>query len=228
MSNPQDPNQWSGQGWQQPAQPQPDQTQIAPQYGQEQQYGQQPYAAPTGDQTQISQQYQGQWPGQQQPQAQQFGGYQQPQQPQYGQPQFGQDQFGQPAQQFAGQQFGQQPPFGGQQLPVGPKKSKTGLFIGIGAAAIIAIVAIVLIGGYFTGALFGKKFDNAKVNEGVTTVLKQNYNESDTTDVSCKTDGVKVKKDSSFNCTATVGGKQKTVTVTVKDDDGKYEVGAPS
>lgn len=67
MSNPQDPNQWAQQGWQQPGQPgQPpqgsDQTQIAPQFGGQQQ----PYGAPAGDQTQISPQYGGgQWPGQQ-------------------------------------------------------------------------------------------------------------------------------------------------------------------
>ncbi|KXP14981.1 DUF4333 domain-containing protein [Tsukamurella pseudospumae] len=222
MSNPQDPNQWAQQGWQQPGQPQQDQTQISPQYGGPQQ---QPYGAPAGDQTQIAPQYQGQWPGQQQPQqGQQFGGYQQPN-PQ--QPQFGQDQFGQPAQ-FAGQQFGQQFGQPGQPVPGGPKKSKTGLIIGIAAAAIIVIVALVLLIGWLTGAFFGKSFDNAKVNEGVTKVLKENYNESDTTDVSCKTDGVKVKDGESFDCTATIGGKQKTVKVTVKDSDGKYQVGAPS
>lgn len=220
MSNPQDPNQWGQQGWQQPGQPQQPQqapTQMAPHYGQ------QPYGAPSGDQTQISPQYQGQWPGQQQPQGQQYGGYQAPQQP--GQPQFGQQpQYGQPGQpaQFAGQQFGGQP------IPGGPKKSKTGLIIGIAAAAIIAIVALVLIIGYFTGAFFGKKFDNAKVNEGVTKVLKENYNEADASGVSCKTDGVKVKSGETFSCDATIGGKQKTVEVKVLDDEGKYQVGAPS
>ncbi|TWS24734.1 DUF4333 domain-containing protein [Tsukamurella sputi] len=218
MSNPQDPNQWAQQqqGWQQPGQPQPpqEQTQIAPQYGQ------QGFGAPSGDQTQISPQYQGQW-GQQPQGGQQFGGF--PQQPQFGQDQFGQ-QPGQPPQ-FAGQQFGQQ--FAQPQLG-GPKKSRTGLIIGIAAAAIIAIVALVLIIGYFTGAFFGKKFDNAKVNEGVTKVLKDSYNESDTKDVSCKTDGVKVKEGETFTCNATIGGKQKTVTVKVLDSDGKYQVGAPS
>ncbi|CAM3936713.1 DUF4333 domain-containing protein [Tsukamurella ocularis] len=221
MSNPQDPNQWAQQGWQQPGQQPPqDQTQISPQYGQ------QGFGAPTGDQTQISPQYQGQW-GQQpqgpQPQGQQYGGYQQPQ---FGQDQFGQQpgQPGQPAQ-FAGQQFGQQ--FGQPQLG-GPKKSKTGLIVGIAAAAIIAIVAIVVLVGWLTGAFFGKKFDNAKVNEGVTKVLTDSYNETDTKDVDCKTDGVKVKTGETFTCSATIGGKEKTVQVKVLDDNGKYQVGAPS
>ncbi|MCS3779740.1 DUF4333 domain-containing protein [Tsukamurella ocularis] len=217
MSNPQDPNQWAQQGWQQPGQQQPqDQTQIAPQYGQ------QGFGAPTGDQTQISPQYQGQWGQQPQPQGQQFGGYQQ-QPSQFGQDQFGQ-QPGQPAQ-FAGQQFGQQ---FGQPQPVGPKKSKTGLIVGIAAAAIIAIVAIVVLVGWLTGAFFSKKFDNAKVNEGVTKVLNDSYNETDTKDVDCKTDGVKVKTGETFTCSATIGGKQKTVEVKVLDDNGKYQVGAPS
>ncbi|MFD9829379.1 DUF4333 domain-containing protein [Tsukamurella tyrosinosolvens] len=223
MSNPQDPNQWAQQGWQQPGQQPPqDQTQIAPQYGQ------QGFGAPTGDQTQISPQYQGQW-GQQpqpQPQGQQFGGGYQQQPPQFGQDQFGQ-QPGQPAQ-FAGQQFGQQFGQPGQPGLGGPKKSKTGLIVGIAAAAIIAIVAIVVLVGWLTGAFFGKKFDNAKVNEGVTKVLNESYNETDTKDVDCKTDGVKVKTGETFTCSATIGGKEKTVQVKVLDDNGKYQVGAPS
>ncbi|MBS4100660.1 DUF4333 domain-containing protein [Tsukamurella paurometabola] len=215
MSNPQDPNQWGQQGWQQPGQQPPqDQTQIAPQYGQ------QGFGAPAGDQTQISPQYQGQWG---QPQGPQYGGYQQPQPPQFGQDQFGQ-QPGQPAQ-FAGQQFGQQ--FGQPGLGA-PKKSKTGLIVGIAAAAIIGIVAIVVLVGWMRGDFFSKKFDNAKVNEGVTKVLKDSYNETDTKDVNCKTDGIKVKAGETFTCAASIGGKDKTVQVKVLDDSGKYQVGAPS
>lgn len=216
MSNPQDPNQWAQQGWQQPGQQQPqDQTQMSPQYGQ------QGYGAPSGDQTQINPQYPGQWgqaPQGQAPQGYQYGGYQQPQ--------FGQDQFGQQpqfaGQQFAGQQFGQSFPQGA------PKKSRTGLIVGIAAAAIIAIVAIVVLVGWLTGAFFSKKFDNAKVNEGVTKVLGESYNETDVKDVSCATDGVKVKSGETFTCKATVGGQSKTVQVKVLDDNGKYQVGAPS
>lgn len=227
MSNPQDPNQWAQQGWQQPGQPgQPpqgsDQTQIAPQFGGQQQ----PYGAPAGDQTQISPQYGGgQWPGQQGHPGQPYGQPgQQPGQP--GQPgQFG----GYPQQQ--GQQFGQfAPQFGqvGPGQPGAPKKSKNGLIIGIAAAVVIAIVAIVLLVGWLTGAFFGKKFDNAAVNEGVTKVLKENYNEADTKDVTCNTDGVKVKEGSTFSCDATISGKSRTVQVKVLDDEGKYQVGAPS
>lgn len=234
MSNPQDPNQWGQQGWQQQPQPQPhdsDQTQVAPQYGQQGQpgaQGQQPYGG--SDPTQFSQQYGGgQWPGQQPQPGGQFGGYQQPQQ--YGQDQYGQQFGGQPygQQQFGGQQpFGQQPY--GQQftIPPAPKKSKTGLIVGIAAAVVIVIVIVVVLVGWLTGAFFSKKFDNAKVNEGVTQVLKDSYNEADTSNVSCATDGVKVKEGSTFSCDATIGGQQKKVEVKVLDSDGKYQVGAPS
>ncbi|CAM3673274.1 MULTISPECIES: DUF4333 domain-containing protein [Tsukamurella] len=233
MSNPQDPNQWAQQGWQQPGQPgqqpgQPPQgaepTQIAPQFG-GQQPGQ-PYGAPTGDQTQVAPQFGGgQWqgqPGQPFPQGQpapgqqpgQFGGYPGPQPGQPGQ------QYGQFAPQYAGQGVPGQ--------PGAPKKSKNGLIIGIGAGAVIVIVLIVVLVGYLTGAFFGKKFDNAAVNEGVTKVLKENYNESDTKDVKCNTDGVKVEAGSTFQCDATISGKQRTVDVKVLDSDGKYQVGAPN
>ncbi|ADG78782.1 hypothetical protein TPAU25S_01648 [Tsukamurella paurometabola] len=227
MSNPQDPNQWAQQGWQQPGQPgQPpqgsDQTQITPQFGGQPPAGQ-PYAAPGADQTQIAPQFGGQWPGAQgQP-----GQYPQGQP---GQPQPGQHsgQFGYPGQ--PGQPYGQFVPqyAGAPGMPGAPKKSKNGLIIGIGAAVVIAIVVIVVLVGYFTDAFFGKKFDNGAVNEGVTKVLKENYNESDTKDVKCNTDGVKVKEGSTFTCDATISGKQRTVDVKVLDSDGKYQVGAPN
>ena len=90
------------------------------------------------------------------------------------------------------------------------------------------VLHLVVLVGWLTGAFFGKKFDNAKVNEGVTKVLNESYNETDTKDVDCKTDGVKVKTGETFTCSATIGGKEKTVQVKVLDDNGKYQVGAPS
>ncbi len=242
MSNPQDPNQQWRQGWQPGAEPASEETQIAqpkPQvpgpmqgpYGQPGvpgEYGQ-PFTAPvTGgygaqDQTVVSQQ----WPG---PNPQGYPG--QPgypvEQPQGGYPpQYQQvpgQQFG--YQQYPGQPDPNQPGFG---AGAPPKKSRKGLLIGlIGVPAVVVILAIVLVALWAGGVIFSKKFDNAAVNKGVTSVLTGTYNISDVSQVACNTDGVKVKAGSKFTCTATIAGKQQTINVEVKDSNGTYQVDAPA
>lgn len=111
-------------------------------------------------------------PNQQPPYGQQPGYGQQPQQPGYGQSQPQQPGYGAPQQQPGygqsqppgygqtpppggyGQQQPQQPGYGapqqqpggfGQPLPPAPKKSKTGLIVGVGGGAVVLIVAIVLL-----------------------------------------------------------------------------------
>ncbi|MDF0530554.1 DUF4333 domain-containing protein [Tsukamurella sp. 8F] len=269
MSNPQDPNQWQQQGWQQSDPSDAEPTQIGPNYqaqqGQPPEQGQQQGQpeqgqgpAYPGEQTVIGQQYQGgQYAGQQ------FQGGQPGQYPgqQYQQP--GQQQYGYPGQQFGGQpgvpqpgQFDpnqqyQYPPQGqfpqGQQFGTGqfdpnqpggfgsataaPQagggKKKGLLFGGIGAGLVV-LVAIVIGVLFLTGVLGGKKFDNAAVNDGVKKVLTEQYNASDVSKVTCNTDGVKVKEGNTFDCAATIGGKEQTIKVTVKDSNGTYQVGAPA
>lgn len=126
-----------------PQQPGFDPNQQQPQYGQQPGYGQQPPQQPAGfsQPSGVPQQ-----PGYGQPQQQPGYGVP-PQQPGYGQtPQagFGQQPggYGQPigAPQPGG--FGQP---GGGPLPPAPKKSKTGLIVGVGAGALVLIVAIVFL-----------------------------------------------------------------------------------
>lgn len=118
-----------------PQQPGFDPNQQQPQYGQQPGYGQQPPQQPAGfnQPSGVPQQ-----PGYGQPQQQPGYGVP-PQQPGYGQtPQAG---------------FGQQPGYGapqqqpgfGSPLPPAPKKSKTGLIVGVGAGALVLIVAIVFL-----------------------------------------------------------------------------------
>jgi hypothetical protein len=188
------------------------------------------------------------WGGQQQPNpygqpqtGPQPGQYQQPS-PYGGQPGYPQQQpqqfnpYGQPAQQTAqwgqqpmpGQQpqWGQQPPgqFGGgfPSAPA-PKGGRRGLVIGIVVVAVLIVIVVVvlLVAGVFTK----KVFDTAKVEQGVTGVLTNDY-KLKASDVKCP-DGEAVKTGNTFDCTVTVDGAQKKVTVTVKSDDGHYEVGQP-
>ena len=65
--------------------------------------------------------------------------------------------------------------------------------------------------------------DQEAVQEGVTKILKERYNE-DASDVRCPANQP-VKKGYKFTCTVKVGGDNRTVTITVKSDDrAEYEV----
>ena len=221
-----------------------------------QQWGQQPQGGypgtPSGG---FPAQPQQPWGGQQpqqpnpygQPQQPQPGQYQQPnpygqqpaypQQPQQQPQQPGFNPYGQPAQQTAqwGQQpapgqpqWGQQPPgqFGGPGFPGGPAPKaggKKGLIIGI---IVVAVLIVVVLGVLWASGVFTKKvFDTAKVEQGVTGVLTNDY-KLKASDVKCP-DNQPVKTGTTFTCQVTVDGAQKTVQITVKSDDGHYEVGQP-
>ncbi|MFC7961474.1 DUF4333 domain-containing protein [Rhodococcoides kroppenstedtii] len=186
-----------------------------PAYGQQPQYGQPQYGQPQYGQPQYGQPQYGQ-PG--------YG-----QQPQYGQPQYGQQAYGEaPAydQQPHGQQpqYGQQP-YGGQgwQNPQqSSSSSKKVLFIVGGIIAVL--LAVVVAAGLF---LFrSNTFDNAAVQDGVAKIVTESYGAIDVSDVSCPS-GQKAETGTQFTCTLTTDGVPGSVTVTVKDDDGTYEVGRP-
>lgn len=175
-------------------------------------------------------------PQQGQPAGQQWGqqGQQTPGQPQQGQPQWGQQpgqgqQWGQPQQ---GQpQWGQQPgqqwgSTGASQWNAGApqQKSKTGLIVGLAVAGLVVIGAIIgavlLLGGNDT-------LDPEAAQAGVEKVLTESYGATDVSDVQCP-DGEEVKAGNSFECTLTVDGQFRSVTVTFTDDEGTYEVSRPN
>ncbi|MDX5311095.1 MAG: DUF4333 domain-containing protein [Rhodococcus sp. (in: high G+C Gram-positive bacteria)] len=205
-----------GQSWAQQGPGQPQQGQ--PQWGQPQQ------GQPQQGQPQQGQPQQGQWGQQQpgQPQGQQWG--QQPGQ-QWGQPQQGQPQQGQWGQQQPGQPQGQQWTGANQWNAGAPQtKSKTGLIVGLAVAALVLIGAIIgavlLFGGTDT-------LDPEAAQAGVEKVLTESYGATDVSDVQCP-DGEEVKAGNSFECTLTVDGQFRTVTLTFTDDEGTYEVSRPN
>ncbi|WP_064065682.1 DUF4333 domain-containing protein [Rhodococcus ruber] len=176
---------------------------------------------------------QGQAPGQSW--AQQGPGQPQQGQPQWGQPQQGQPQQGQPQQGQPQQgQWGQQQPgqpqgqqwTGANQWNAGAPqtKSKTGLIVGLAVAALVLIGAIIgavlLFGGTDT-------LDPEAAQAGVEKVLTESYGATDVSDVQCP-DGEEVKAGNSFECTLTVDGQFRTVTLTFTDDEGTYEVSRPN
>jgi len=201
----------AGAQWgQQPAQPQQQWGQPQPQPGQ--QWGQ---GAPVAGQ-QWGQPQQ-QW-GQPQP-GQQWAPQPQPgQQPPWGQPAAGQQPWGQP-------QPGQQPQWAPAQAGQQPPKSKKPLILGLGALALVLILAIV--GVLVATSLGSKTLDSAAAEAGVAKVLTQSYGATAVDDVSCP-DGQKVESGNSFECTVTVDGQHRSVTLTFTDDEGTYEVSRPN
>jgi hypothetical protein len=193
-----------------------------------------PYGQPDqSQQPNPSQQQWGQQP-QQQPYTQQYPAGYDPNNPQsnpYGQPaqagQFGQPgQFGQQGQPG---QFGQQPgqfgqPGYGQQPP--PKKSSAMIWVGV-AVAVLLIAAVGILGFVTPGWFMTKVFDQTAVQNGVVGVLKDDYKIKDVESATCPADQA-VKPNTTFECTAKVGGEDKKVKITVKTDDGEYEVGQPA
>lgn len=144
-------------------------------------------------------------------------------QPPYGQPQYGQPQYGQ---QYPQQQYGQY------EMPPGPGgRKKIGKAVWIVAAVVVVVVAAVCVTGFVKPGFFVTAvFDQNAVQDGVRTVLTaqppNGYGQSSVGTVSCPAKQP-VKAGTTFDCTAVVNGDRKTVTITVKDSDGNYEVGQP-
>ncbi|WP_027941789.1 DUF4333 domain-containing protein [Amycolatopsis taiwanensis] len=165
--------------------------------------------------------------GQQQPP--QYGQQPQPQygqQPDYGQPPYGQPQYGQ---QYPQQQYGQQPgQYGAPPVPRARKKAGKTVWIVISAVVVVA-AAVGVTGFWKPGFFVTTVLDQTAVQNGVRTVLTgqppNGYGQSVST-VSCPAKQP-VEAGIKFDCSVTVDGDQKTVTITVKDTDGNYEVGQP-
>ncbi|RCW40481.1 uncharacterized protein DUF4333 [Halopolyspora algeriensis] len=95
------------------------------------------------------------------------------------------------------------------------------LFGGIG----VAVAAVVAFLGFVTPGWFHRSvFDAAAVQKGVQRILEDAYGVRGIESVGCPS-GQPVKIAHTFACRVTVGGRDETVTITVLDAEGTYEVG---
>jgi hypothetical protein len=219
-----------GSPWQQQQPPTQEGTWQAPAYTPPAEYPQ--YQQPAAEQ--AYQPYPQQQPGYGQSGQYGQGQYGQPgqyaQPGQYGQPgQYAQPgQYGQPGQYAQPGQYPQQYP--GYEPP--KKKRSTGLIAGIGGAIALLLIAVVLVLGFWEPGFFvTTKLDVNKAQTGVQQVLTDEtngYGAKNVQNVKCNngSDPV-VKKGGSFDCSVSIDGAQKKVTVTFQDDKGTYEVGRP-
>ncbi|MBE1498934.1 hypothetical protein H4696_006034 [Amycolatopsis lexingtonensis] len=141
-----------------------------------------------------------------------------PAQPAPGQP-------GQPGQQYGGgfqpTQYGGLGAFAAE--PAKKPKSKKPLLIA-GAAVLVLVVG----GGaaWLLGAFRGDVLEQQSLQDGVVKVLNENYGEPDVKDAQCPANEA-AQNGTTFDCTVTIGGQAKKVTVRVLNDRPEYEVGAP-
>lgn len=107
--------------------------------------------------------------------------------------------------------------------PAKQPKSKKPLLLGG-----IAVLVLVVGGGaaWLLGAFRGDVLDRQSLQDGVVKVLNENYGEPDVKNAQCPADEAAVNG-TTFDCTVTIGGQQKKVTVRVLNDRPEYEVGAP-
>lgn len=181
-------------------------------------------------------------------QAYQAQGYQQPvygqqqypayaaQQPEYAQqPDYVQQQA-YPQQGMIPQQYGQAAYPAPEQAMAAPvagtatlasKKPKGKFFAIIGGAALLVVIAVVLVLGFAWPGFFNSKtLDHAAAENGVKQVLTNSYG-ANVSAVTCPS-GVKVEQGATFTCDVTIDGSTQKVTSTFTDNSGTYEVARPS
>ena len=102
-----------------------------------------------------------------------------------------------------------------------------GLFLGLDRESAARYSFLLAIPAVLASGLFSSKtLDQTAAEDGVEQIVTESYGARSVSGVSCPS-GQQVKKGDSFECSLTVDGTAKKVTVTFTDDDGTYEVGRP-
>jgi len=168
----------------------------------------------------ADQQYGGQQAG--------YGGQQQG----WGGQQGGQQGWGgqaQPTQQWqpgADQQWGggsQYPGLPDQQRPSGGSSKLPWILVGV---VVVVLAAVGVLGFVTPGFFVTKVFDATALNDGVRTVLTNDYGLT-VDNVTCP-EGQRVSQGATFQCDVGVAGQPQKVTITVSNNDGAYEVSRPA
>ncbi|SFB54972.1 protein of unknown function [Amycolatopsis marina] len=77
------------------------------------------------------------------------------------------------------------------------------------------------------GTSVTKVFDAEAMQKSVREILTEEYLVEDLRSVTCPS-GKRVEVDSTFECTAQIGGESKAVPITVTSEKGDYQVGMPA
>ncbi|MGP4015757.1 DUF4333 domain-containing protein [Saccharopolyspora sp. 5N708] len=126
------------------------------------------------------------------------------------------------------QRGGQFPPPGGYgQYGPPPKKKRSVLpWVLTGFGALLVIAVVLVLGFVAPGWFVRPVFDATSVAKGVAQTLKGSYGLTGVGEVNCPA-GQPVAAAHRFDCQVSIDSQPRTVTVTVKNDRGVYEVGHP-
>lgn len=112
-----------------------------------------------------------------------------------------------------------------------PAKSKKKLLAIVGGVLVLIIAVVAITGFWKPGFFWTRTLDVNSVQAGVLQILtdpSSGYGASNVNNVLCNGgQNPVVKTGHTFDCTAKVGGVDRTVTVTFLDNAGTYGVGAP-
>ncbi len=113
-------------------------------------------------------------------------------------------------------------------LPDPPAREGSGptkLQLILGGAGVLMIALILVLGFVAPGYFLTRVFSAAAVQDGVQRVLTDDYGLK-VGSVTCA-EGVAVTAGASFDCDATIDGRQWSVPIRITSSDGRYEVGRP-
>lgn len=104
-----------------------------------------------------------------------------------------------------------------------PRRSKKPFLAGAGVIVLLAGGAV---GAWLLGAFQGDTLDHSAVQDGVVKILREDFGEGDVQNAKCPEDQP-VRTGTTFECTVSVAGQPRKVTVRVLNDQAQYEVGMP-
>lgn len=97
----------------------------------------------------------------------------------------------------------------------------------VGFLVLLVVAGAVAFAGFVSpGLLVRSVFDAGSVQQGVQQTLRDSYHLGTVESVRCPA-GQVVEPGRRFDCSVQLGGARKSVSVTVRDSSGIYEVGYP-
>lgn len=115
------------------------------------------------------------------------------------------------------------PPAAGPPKP--PREPRSRLPLVIALAVAVVVLAVTLLGFVWPAFLVRRVLDAGAVEEGVTRVLTDAYQEK-VQSASCPANR-ELRPGNTFECVVRIDDQERTVPVTVKTEDGQYEVARP-
>lgn len=118
------------------------------------------------------------------------------------------------------------PPKPRREKTVTPGERKRRLVLLIGLLVAVVLLALAALAFIWPAFLVKRVLDAEAVEEGVRKVLTNDYQITKLESVSCPA-GRELRPGNTFECVVRIDNREQTVPITVKTEDGQYEVARP-